>query len=363
MSQLFLNRKCVSVTTRAAIASILSDDPHPAAVAHVVETSTHMARSYLRHKARLGSLKAEHFGLSIDDLAIDSSAELFQRDEDGRYVELRQYFESIHWMELDDAGVEIALRRIVFSKVSEALFRRFRENDPNLGKVIRNIKDAARSLPDVGLERIAGQLWLVFGSNERLGSEKPAAAGEVLEAHVTAALGSGGRTQDAVRAVAAFFEAHTHYRSGFPVSGLGKIVRSAYIRLGQALVEEEPSRESAYSTTEVADAIDAATAEIRRQFLTTYVERKKVDEHTFQLYVRAVRDIIELEYVHDASSNYSHFDVLASHEPSLSDREYREHHRNRIEYMVKTARARLAEFLTADLLRARTVSSHGTPVG
>ncbi len=78
-------------------------------------------------------------------------------------------------------------------------------------------------------------------------------------------------------------------------------MRSAYVRLGASLVEDPPSREATYTTTEVADAIEAATADVQKQFLSTYVARKKVDMSTFNVYLQTVRDVIESEYVYDTS--------------------------------------------------------------
>lgn len=326
-----------SMTTCDALESVLSERPRQAAVNHLVGVSTRMASAYLYLKARLGTLSPEHFGLSFEDLALDSCAELFQRDDRGRYVELRTYFESIDLATLDDADLEIALRRIVFSKVGEGLFRRFRENDPNLGKVIRNVKDVAGTTPGVRLERHRRQLWIVIGEDDPLLVELPVAPAEVVEAHVTPALGSSGRTQEAFKALKAFVELHDYYRNGFPVTAFAEIIRSAFIRLGASL-HGEPDDEQHFSAEEIARAIDTATDAVRAAMHPSYVGKRKVDGSTFEIYMRTVRDVLESQYVHDTSSTCSHFDVIAGHMPGLSEREYHRRHRNRVEYMIKMAR-------------------------
>lgn len=326
-----------------ALRSLLSDRPHPASVRHVIDVSIRMALAYLHQKKRLGSLRPEHFGLSIKDLAIDSTADIFRRNDAGHYVELRTYFQSIDWEELDETDLTIAFRRIVFSKVSESLFRRFRENDPNLAKVIRNIKDVARSTSEVRLERVGSQRWLVLGKNEPLESGKPVAPSEIVESYVTSALGSNGVTEDALSALRALLERNPHYRNGFPVSEFAKVVRSSFVRLGAPISED--AEHSGFSTEEVARAIDLATAVVERRFYSTYVASRKVDAKTFGVYVSTVRDVLQAQYVHGTESAYSHFNVLATHQPDVTERDYRRRHRNRVEYMVKAARTEVVEFL------------------
>jgi len=360
------SRKCgESLTVREALASLLSECPSPVAVNRLVSVSTRMALAYLYQKARLGGLRPEHFGLTFEDLALDSTAELFRRDDAGNFVELRTYFNSVGRAASTDADMEIALRRIVFSKVSEGLFRRYRENDPNLGKVIRNTKDAINSLQGVRLERQGRQLWIVVGDDELM-METPVAPPEVIDAHVTSALGSAGQMQAAVAALVSFLETHPYYRNGFPVSEFAKVVRSAYIRLGAALHNDDDT-ERQFTTDEIKRAIDSATDAVYTKTFSTYVEKKKVDARTFQVYLRTVRDVLESLYVHDTSSTYSHFDVMATYTPGLSEDEYRRTHRNRVEYMVKLARTHVSDFLldhpvdTEQIQLRSTIRAHVPP--
>lgn len=332
------------LTTRDALESILSDRPHEAAIQHLVAVCTRMASAYLYLKARLGTLRPEHFGLTFEDLALDSCAELFERDEHDRFVELRNYFDSVDLPASDDADVEIALRRIVFSKVSEGLFRRFRENDPNLGKVIRNIKDVAGATPGLRLERYNRQLWIVLGTTSAPLNDMPVAPSETIEAHVTSALGSSGQTQGAVDALKAFLELHEYYRNGFPVTAFGEIVRSAFIRLGASFHDDDDD-ERHYTHQEVGSAIHSATESVRAKMHASYVAKGKVDAETFEIYMRTVRDVLEAQYVHDTASSHSHYDVMAVHVPGLSEHEYHRRHRNRVEYMVKMARGCMSDFL------------------
>ncbi|MEX0721402.1 MAG: hypothetical protein WD059_12090 [Balneolaceae bacterium] len=74
----------------------------------------------------------------IDDLALDCIADLFGREGDC-LTEIESYFPKEQLSELKESEVAIKLRRLVFSKVNEGLFRNYRSFDPSLSKIIRNI--------------------------------------------------------------------------------------------------------------------------------------------------------------------------------------------------------------------------------
>lgn len=307
-----------------------------------------MALAYLHTKARMGTLDPARFGMSFEDMATDCIADLFARDETGRFVELAGYLESNAPDRLSETDAEMALRRIVFGKVSERLFRSYKENDPNLGKVIRNIKDAVTASSQCRLERIGGRLWIIFGADAPLDGDKPVAPSDVFESYVTSALGKLGQTGEAISALEAFLEYHPHYRNGYPVSALAKIVRSSFIRLGAALEDESVPGDDSFTDGEVKDAIEVAIKSVRDKTFSTYVATSKVDPPTFEVYIRTVSDVLASEFVHGTSSQNSHFDIMAVYEPSLSKTDYRRRHRNRVEYMVKLARTNMSQLFAED---------------
>ena len=102
-------------------------------------------------------------------LALDCIADTFQRDENGHFTTLITYFESLNWRQLSDADLTIALRRLIFSKVNEGLFRSYRAEDPNLARIIRNIKEAVKRNDSFSLHREREVQWIVVGSNKKTG--------------------------------------------------------------------------------------------------------------------------------------------------------------------------------------------------
>lgn len=312
----------------------------------MVDHCQQMALVYLRQKAKGGSLRPEYFGLTLEDLALDCCAELFERDSSGRFTVLRRYFENMRWPLMSEADVQIALRRLTFSKVNEELFRRYRASDPNLAKIVRNVKDAVGMIQGVQLVRRGQQRWIVVGDGE-LQHDRPVVAPEFLEAHLAAAVAPSMQVREAVNALVAFFRLRPDYRNGFPLIGFAKLIRSVFIRIGAADESLEQKHEHAFSQDEILEAIEKATRAVKQKMLPKYVKGGKVSASTFGLYLRTVRSIFESQYLHDGGQEHSYFDILALHAPGTSEAEYRSQHRNRIEYLVKLTRADMAGHLLA----------------
>ena len=61
--------------------------------------------------------------------------------------------------DLDEEEATQQLRILVFSKVNQGLFRLYRENDPILARLIRNIKLAVKADPSFKQLVLLGQVY------------------------------------------------------------------------------------------------------------------------------------------------------------------------------------------------------------
>ena len=105
-----------------------------------------LAVSSIRGKLASGKINTTLLGLNDSDLAYDCIADLFQRDEKGTVLHLKTYFESFLVESESDELLLAHLRRLIFARVNQGLFRLYNEADPALGKILRNIKLAIHSL-------------------------------------------------------------------------------------------------------------------------------------------------------------------------------------------------------------------------
>jgi hypothetical protein len=305
-----------------------------------VEASHRLAQAYLHTKRRRGQL--QFTDLAVEDLALDCVADLFARDEDGTFPVLKTYFGEATG---SDEETHVALRRLVFSKVNESLFRRYREADPGLAKIIRNVKDAVAATEGLYVERRGRRSWVRVGAEGRgAGDRLPIAPPELLEAFFGAAIDHRVQVRDLVRCFVSFVDGHPHYDRGYPITALAQAIRAAFTCVGVADADAGPA-DPVFHTFEVDEAIRSAVERVGAEKEAQYVGRGKVDAGLYGAYVQAVRVQLEGQYLNGAEP-VSNYEALSRQVPDLEEGAYRRDHRNVVEYLGKLARARIAERLS-----------------
>ncbi len=121
-----------------------------AAANAVVRRAYQLALVRLRQLMNSGRLHLHSFGIPVEGVAFDCIAELFQRDEEGRFVDIADYFSGDRSMDLmDEDEARHHFRVLVFRKLQDGISRLYRENDPILSRLIRNIKVAFCGTPGI----------------------------------------------------------------------------------------------------------------------------------------------------------------------------------------------------------------------
>ncbi len=330
------------MTLKATLSEVFSPTPTHRAVNNLVQICFRIALAYLHHRLRRGSLVDNQFGISNEDLALDCIAELYQRNEENRFIVLYQYFNTYNWKALSEEELKVALRRLVFSKVNEGLFRNYREADPNLAKIIRNIKEAAKQDKRVSLVKSKEASWLVIGDKDTQVNHLPLAPAELLEAHMLAVLCNTSNTYKAVSAFADFIAEHPAYCNGYPLSGFAQVLRASFMG---AAVQNEDAEEASYAPLEVEQAIQQAITYLRSTLFDSYVRGGKLSRTRFETYVKAVGKTLKSTFTRYPESVDSQFEALRSFIPDLSKETYMQQHRNVLQYLFKLSRAHMIAYL------------------
>ncbi len=334
------------MTIKATLNHIFDNQNQHQATNHLVHICFKIALAYIHHRLRKGSLVDYQFGISNEDLALDCIAELYQRDDKGRFTVLEQYFESSNWHALSEEELKIALRRLVFSKVNEGLFRSYREEDPNLAKIIRNIKEAAKQDKRVNLVRSREANWLVVGPVDAEINHLPLAPVELLEAFLLSVVCNTSNTYKAVSSFADFVDAHPHYCNGYPMSAFAQVLRTSYIG---RVVPEAQTHEVSYEPIEIENAIQRAVSHVRNSLIDSYVRGGKLSFALFDNYVNAVYKILKSTFTLYPESIDSQFEALQTMMPGLSKDVYMSKHRNIMQYLFKLSRTRMLSYLQEEV--------------
>lgn len=325
----------------------------------MVDRCHRIARAYLRQRRRSQALREDILGEDVEDLAMDAIADLFERDERGRFPELRQYFSDCSPKETSACTVEQDLRRLVLGRVTDWLFEAYRTADRSLSNLIRALKRVIEKRDDARLHRQGRSLWLVIPaegdwpldadqSRQRREVTRPRMPMETLESHLTGLVAENPSTGELLDKAVETLRTHPAYEAAYPLTRLAQVMRAARVRV-QA-VTEHPAQVSfpdapLFQSDEIVELIERTLKETSRNKHSTYVGSGKVDEHTYTAYFRALSDRLEARFVPPGNLDMTHYQALSAHLQDMSKEQYREHHRARFEYLVRSAQEALIDHL------------------
>jgi hypothetical protein len=321
---------------KPTLSSLLSDAPSGLSIKDFASLCHKMAVVYLRKKDR----NPAFCGLSLDDLASDCIADLFQRDERGVFVKLASYFSAPAWESKSEDELLGATRRLVFSQVNQALYRIYRETDPSLGKLLRNLKNAVKSSSLVTLVQRQRETWICLNQENGAAASLPAMPPEFLEAHLTASLRGEADLKQILAVLIEILNDQHDYRKSYPLTGLALIIRSAFTHLNTALEQENNGHDN-FAAAEIEKMVAASVQTVKAKMRPAYVEKQKIHAEAYDLYFLAIHDMLAAEYVQNDGCNRSYFDYLRQHLELLTREEYQKRFRCHFEYLAKLTRQEL----------------------
>ena len=298
--------------------------------------------AFLRIQVQRGSLDNYRFGIATEDLAIDCIADTFQRDEQGRFVTIETYFNTFDWENASEEDLTISLRRLIFSKVNEGLFRSYRAEDPNLAKIIRNIKEAVKRNTSFTLFREREVQWIIVGNEGAAQQHLPLAPATVLESYITSILCETSNTYTAVYAFEKFLKTHPYYRNAFPMSEYARILRACF---QNREIPNPATQEINLSLIDLENALKKTIAYVQSKLHDTYVLKGKISMSMFETYIKALKKILASHFGAPHESVSSQYDALATLIPGLSKDSFQSEHRNIMQYLFKISRTRMIGYL------------------
>lgn len=318
----------------------------------IIHLSHRQALSYLRMKT--SSYKSFIIrNENLDDLAWDFIAELFQKDDMGNLSELQACFEPGRLGQMTDTDVKIELRKVVFTKVDDNLFRFYGEMDPSLKKIIRNIKLAVR---DKEFEQETGYLdgYLVVGAGNN--HNKTMMPADFLQLRLCSRLKGNMQIPEIMAEVIGIIDQQQDYRKRFSLVALAAIIRECFV-----LLQNEGDSGSQDSVAPMAGEklldkefeffLDKSVIKVKRTFGRRYVEKGKLKQEDLDLYFKAATDIVKDDFSRKMKG-LSQYDQFKKHVNGLEYEQFRDNYRSLLEYVVKLIRKDLISFFRKEWARS-----------
>jgi hypothetical protein len=322
----------------AEVQRSLADAP---CVADLVLVCQRMAAAYVWLKCRNRTFDPSRLGLSVEDFAYDAIAEMFRRDESGSYQCVRQMTANFDLTACHQEELEYELRRRVFNAVNRQIYRSYRDLDPTLSKILRNVKRTLQDHQSAMMIDHFGEWVLVPRRSIDLHLQSPVLPPEIMSAELSIRIGEIGDLREMLTTSSAILAEQTEYARIFSILGLAQILRGVYARG----LEETDSTELSDDLTseELERYLHPALGTVLRRTGRNYVKKGKVTEEDLKTYARTLFDILLEEFNARQTENGSFYDFLVRHDPTVSRQDYLEKHRVILEYLTKLVRRELQE--------------------
>lgn len=315
------------------ISSVVQDRPSEARVAEFAHLSRKIALVQLRRKVAAGRLNADYFRIPLDDIAWDSIADLLRQDEDGKLVQIASYFESLSYASASEEHLLAHLRRLIFAKVNQSLFRMHNELDPSLGRVLRNMKLALHALQSFHLVERFGEQWLAPVACETL-EHLPAMETEALQLTIREQTAGSDRIPQLLAKLGSYLRTQSAHSRMVPLMSVAFALRCVHAGDGDG--KEEPSTVERTLFVEDATALIAgACRSLMKEHAKKYVEKKEVPREVFAKYFEVIERNLHQRIIGHDGDAFSFYEGLRGLMPELTREEYAATHKSRLEYLAR----------------------------
>jgi hypothetical protein len=349
------------------VCNLCSGQYHQSELAEFINLAQKISLSYLKYQEMLGkriSGDRPESDLELEDLALDCIAELFSRDEQQQFYQLKRYYETkFAEQPVDDAEALILTRRLVVRKTKQELSRIFRERDPEGAKIVRNIKVAIRSAEKLHTFHDMGREFVFYSNGCNLKTEEtevelnrslssylrkqlPPIPDELLSRHFQDIYQPADPVSAVIRKLLQDLHDLEGYQNYISIDLLVKMVRHIKFdafRESMLVQDQVPTPSDHLESKEMESYIDIVMKTMWSRMDSQYLRTRKLAPSKAQIYHRALRDVLfDLLQKKDNSSYYRN---LKYYLPDLTQKGYRQQERSIFEYLAKLAKKEFRKHL------------------
>ncbi len=320
----------------AAILGTISDFE----INQLVKIAQRYASIRLTQLIKKGKLSTEVVPHSIKVVALDCIAEIFKRDQNGNFVELSLYFsneKSIHSVEPEITLINF--RSLVFSKLTDGIFRLYREYDPITSKILRNIKLICKNESEVMLFERFGEI-MISNAGEALNEHLPEYPFDELETALTINSIDSQSTKKILISILDNIKNNSCYRKYYPLTDVALLMKFIYLR-NREFISDKTLNDSDLIFDDVKNIIKNSFDEFKIEMSDKYLVKKKIDEDSFLQYLNAIEKYLYSRFLLNNGNKLTYFEYLQEQNNELTYEKYRSFDRIKFEYMLKVAKSKV----------------------
>lgn len=308
-----------------------------------IRLCTRLAMGYLRMKIAKGYRIGESLFMTdseMEDIAVDCLADLFERNQTGEYVQLRRYFQPQLASTEDAESWLIAVRKLVVSRTEQALYRIFRERDPETAKIYRNIKLAVIHHPELELHNTPSATLIIIDQTKTLRhSHSPgidALAFEAMTPRLLAELSASDTIPELIQKCLTVIRSCKNPPYAVTLASMATLLSRFRIEIQRAdgrISQDAENPDESLVKNELRQKLKQLQKSLFKKIDDDYVKTRKINPDTALGLKNAISDITE-DMLH-GDTDQSYYQYINTHLPKLTSQEYRENLRTRFEYFMK----------------------------
>jgi len=323
------------------ISSVITEKPPSRSINEFIFLCRKIALVQIRRKLSSGRLHSEFFKSSPDDLAIDCIADLFQQDDSGTFIQIKTYFESLSFENISEKDLLTHLRRLVFARVNQSIFRMYNEADPSLGKILRNIKYAVHTLNNFNEIERFGEQCIAPSACETL-EHLPVLDRPELERQLRYHAHGSEHIPALLAKLSVYLREQNDHSRIVPLMLVAIVFRSLY---SDTPVTQEVMIEDRFIARDASAILYGICKQLMNETELKYVGKKKVEPVIFKKYFDVIEENLVATIIQQDGDRKSFFTSLKTLMPELTEKEYKKNHKSRVEYLARIAHKRAVKEL------------------
>lgn len=317
-----------------AIDAILTDRLTQAQEQFLIHAAHELSSNIIRIKFSVSPAIRYFLGLNEKDLGYDCIAELFERDRMNRLVHFKTYFLNFDFPALSAQEVLSHFNRLITSSVNQNLMHVYRDFDPALGKILRNVKLAVaahKAFKEVDRFDETCIVPIHCAANEHL----PTADLDFLYSMLQPRANGNEFIPELLSIFSRCMREQEQYSRIVPIISVALTFRALF-----ASKQNISSASADDQSFEISEIIERSVNRIQKY----YANGTGTDCDT-AIYFQTIRNVLLAKTNDQNGTADSLFTGLKQHINELDTKEYRHNHRAKIEYYYRLCREEIASEL------------------
>ncbi len=294
---------------KSLLKAIFSVSYTPPELREFVRLCHNLALPLIRKKMATGRLSLGPLRMGQPDVIYDCLADLFERSEDGRFVQIEQFFHR-EGVDVESATEELlieSLRRIVFKKVNTNLIRLYCDADPTIGKIIHNVDMALQRTKIFEKIHRYGEPYLVPCDGDVL-LDRPPMPSEYLQQQFYRVVIIHESLPDMLKRLREVICGQKEFQRAASLMSVASLLRQVYAVRVESETQVENAGEGKLEAEGAHWAIRKTCDDVRTEMYERYVAKGKKTQEQFEMYIVALRKILSDALNDGASSSKSFYE-------------------------------------------------------